>query len=599
MGPYHQAFQSDKDGEKQESARAEHDKMTQLPWLFHLPRVEEQEDGLHAGSRRRALFMKHRPHYRSMFFFYIGVLLFNAVGAVSYDPAEPTPESHQVTHILTDGDDVDNYHHVDPTTVWKTTTITVTVPAVPTATPAAGGADSSISVTSVLPSSGSVVPSYEGTCPPPPDPSPPSPSPPAPELPTPEPPSPSPPGNMSNPDGFRSIVYFVNWAIYGRNYNPQDLPAAKLTHVLYAFANVRPETGEVYLSDTWSDTDKHYPTDSWNDVGNNVYGCVKQLFLLKKKNRNMKVLLSIGGWTYSSNFPKPASTPAGRTKFADTATKLMLDMGFDGLDVDWEYPKDDEEAKNFVELLRVTREKLDAVGKDRRFLLTIACPAGPQNFKKLRLQEMTPYLDFYNLMAYDYSGSWDKIAGHQSNLEVSKSNPKSTPFSTKAALDHYIGVGGVPASKMVLGMPLYGRAFANTDGPGTPFQGNGGSGSFEPGIWDYKVLPKQGAVENLESFGKDGCGASWSYDASARTMISYDNVAMVEEKTKYIIDKALGGGMWWEASGDRDPRSAEKANGSLIGTFIEGIGGKLEKLENVLSYPESQYDNLKAQFPNE
>ncbi|KLJ09017.1 endochitinase 1 [Blastomyces silverae] len=404
---------------------------------------------------------------------------------------------------------------------------------------------------------------------------------------------------MSNPDGFRSIVYFVNWAIYGRNYNPQDLPAAKLTHVLYAFANVRPETGEVYLSDTWSDTDKHYPTDSWNDVGNNVYGCVKQLFLLKKKNRNMKVLLSIGGWTYSSNFPKPASTPAGRTKFAETATKLMVDMGFDGLDVDWEYPKDDEEAKNFVELLRVTREKLDAVGKDRRFLLTIACPAGPQNFEKLRLKEMTPYLDFYNLMAYDYSGSWDKIAGHQANLEVSKSNPKSTPFSTKAALDHYIGVGGVPASKMVLGMPLYGRAFANTDGPGTPFQGNGGSGSFEPGIWDYKVLPKQGAVENLESLGEGGCGASWSYDASARTMISYDTVAMVEEKTKYIIDKGLGGGMWWEASGDRDPRSAEKANGSLIGTFIEGVGGKLEKLENSLSYPESQYDNMKAQFPNE
>lgn len=227
---------------------------------------------------------------------------------------------------------------------------------------------------------------------------------------------------------------------------------------------------------------------------------------------------------------------------------------------------------------------------------------GPENFEKLRLSEMTPLLDFYNLMAYDYAGSWDQNAGHQANIVPSESKPNSTPFSTIAALDYYTGTGKVPANKIILGMPIYGRGFANTDGPGAPFSGTG-EGTWEQGVYDYKALPQDGAEEVNETLEDGGCGASWSYDSDKRMMISYDTAEMSKLKAQYVIDKGLGGGMWWETSADKGGKEADPGQGSLIGTFVEGVAGSdgdgLLKSENNLDYPESQYDNLKAGFPDE
>ncbi|KAI2602087.1 glycoside hydrolase family 18 protein [Hypoxylon sp. NC1633] len=385
---------------------------------------------------------------------------------------------------------------------------------------------------------------------------------------------------------FQNIVYFTNWGIYGRNYQPAQLPVSQVNQVLYSFANIQAD-GTVYATDSYADLQKHYDGDSWNDVGNNAYGCIKQLYKLKKANRHLKVSLSIGGYTYSTNFAAAASTDATRATFANSAVTLLKDWGFDGLDIDWEYPADDTEASNMVALLKAVRSALDSYSAQYaggyHFLLTAAVPAGPSNYNKLHLSQMATYLDHFNLMAYDYAGSWDTTSGHQANLYSNSQNPISTPFSTDAAINAYIAAG-VPSSKITLGLPLYGRSFEATNGIGQAYSGIG-SGSWEAGVWDYKVLPRSGATETYDAVS----GATYSYDSATKELISYDNVDMVNKKIAYLQSKGLGGSMFWEASGDRTD------GGSLIATAFNAQGGAsaLDTTQNLLSYPNSQYDNIK------
>lgn len=339
--------------------------------------------------------------------------------------------------------------------------------------------------------------------------------------------------------------------------------------------------------------EKHYSNDSWSETGNNAYGCVKQLYILKKKYRNFKTLLSIGGWTWSSKFAPVAANVSYRKNFVSSAVKLLADWGFDGIDIDWEYPASATEAANYVSLLKELRAALDAYSTKNklnyRFIITVATSAGPTNYNVMDLAGMDKYIDAWHLMSYDYTGSWDTLTGQQANVYPSKANPKATPFNTDQAVTDYMAKG-IAASKIILGMPLYGRSFANTTGPGKPFSGVGGGsmvgGTTTDGIYLFKDLPRPGAkvYVNTQAI------AAWSFNSTTKEFVTYENIDTAKQKATYINTKGLGGAMYWEASGD-------KTGASSIVRNVAAKMGTLDTTQNMLSYPVSVYANIKAGMP--
>ncbi|KAI0777588.1 glycoside hydrolase superfamily [Trametes elegans] len=376
-------------------------------------------------------------------------------------------------------------------------------------------------------------------------------------------------------------AYFTNWGIYGANFQPTDIVPETLTHIVYSFADVSPDTGTIALTDSYADEQKHFPGDSWDDTGNNLYGCLKQMYLLKLKNRNLKVLLSIGGWTYSQSGHFNFVTDAGkRTTFVNSAVSMIENYGFDGIDIDFEYPDSDALASGFASLLASLRSAFDALqqkkGDSQPYQITAAVPAGSANYEFLKVPEMNSALSYWNLMAYDYAGSWLTWADDQANLY----GGARTNVSTDKAVKWYLA-NGASANKINMGIPLYGRAFEKTTGIGAPYNGIG-PGTTEAGIYSYKDLPLAGAqvFENLTDV------SSYSFDASKGELVSYDTPHIVTIKAQYVQNNGLAGSMFWDLSTDK------VGSDSLVGTTA-GVYGSLDQTPNHINFPNSKWDNIR------
>jgi chitinase len=354
---------------------------------------------------------------------------------------------------------------------------------------------------------------------------------------------------QETPPAYRVIGYYSSWSIYSTAYLVTDIPAAQLTHINYAFINIS-EDGECVLGDPWADTEFPYPGDDTN--GDRLHGNFRQLQLLKEAHPHLQTLISVGGWTWSGRFSDVALTADSRAKFARSCVAMMLDYGFDGIDVDWEYPGGGglegntarpEDRDNFTLLLAELRAQLDAQGEQdgRAYLLTIAVPAGNQ-YRQMDLAAIHPLLDWMNLMAYDFNGGWSDRTGFNAPLYTEVGQP-SADASVQAYLE-----AGVPPDKLVLGVPFYGRGWtgvpATNDGLGQPFTGLPG----EQGALNYRTLVD--TFPNGTRYWSEESQVPWLYDAETQTMFSYDDAESLASKAAYVREHGLGGMMIWELRAD-------------------------------------------------
>jgi chitinase len=394
----------------------------------------------------------------------------------------------------------------------------------------------------------------------------------------------------SGPQTDKKIVaYYIEWGIYGRDYQPADMPLEKVTHVNYAFANISAD-GRIAIGDPYAATEKLYPGDSWDQPYAGTYNQLNNV--LRAEHPHIKTLISVGGWTWSGRFSDVALTEQSRALFAESCVQFIRDYNFDGVDLDWEYPVEGglgsnirrpEDGVNYTLLLREVRRQLDIaeIEDGSEYLLTIASPAGWDKVRHLEIAELSDVLDWVNVMTYDFRGSWDlSSTAHHSGMYENPADPidgnsVAERYNVNWAVQEFLAQGMEP-SKLVVGVPFYSRAWGGVQDP----LGNGGlyqpASSVPPGTWDDGSSGATGVNDFFEIEEMIASGAYTRYwDSIAQVpylysstrygghFVSYDDEESMGIKLDYVLENELGGAMFWEITADR--------NETLLDVIIESL----------------------------
>ena len=329
---------------------------------------------------------------------------------------------------------------------------------------------------------------------------------------------------------------------------PGQIDPHRITRINYAFANIK---------------DGRMVTGSDLDTQN-----FATLTALRKENPSLTVLVSVGGWEWSGGFSDAALTDQSRQTFVESVMAFLKNYDLDGLDIDWEYPGlpgaghkfRAEDGANFTVLLKELRGRFDremaATGK--RLYLTFAAGSSEEDLEHANAAKAQEFVDTVNLMAYDYSeaGS-DRIANHHAPLYINPASPKKE--SADASVKAY-EKAGVPAGKIVLGVPFYGHLWGEV--------GAENHGLFQPGKpvkgdWaPYGAISSDFLSNGYVRYWDATAEAPYLYNAEKKIFVSYEDEESLGLKCDYILSNKLAGAMFWEYSGD--PK----------GTLLKTIDGK-------------------------
>ena len=284
--------------------------------------------------------------------------------------------------------------------------------------------------------------------------------------------------------------------------------------------------------------------------------------LIRAQNPRLFVLLSIGGWSGSTYFSDVSATSSARKHFSASCLQIVEKYGLDGLDIDWEYPvtggkptdhKRISDKKNYVLLLKQLRSDLDALGHEHHLLLTIASTGYRNHLNDLSLKEMSDVLDWFNVMGYDFNEMQPRRTSHHSGLfawpMTSEQDAEASKYANSdAAVQWYLN-HGVPPEKIVLGVPFYGQVWAGVpnenEGLYEPYRSRPG----EDGVLSYREI-EQTYLPVYTRHWDDQVKVPWLYNKETKIMISYEDGQSLAVKAQYVLQKHLGGMMFWDLGQD-------------------------------------------------
>ncbi|WP_422660047.1 glycosyl hydrolase family 18 protein [Paenibacillus sp. EC2-1] len=371
---------------------------------------------------------------------------------------------------------------------------------------------------------------------------------------------------------YTNVTYYTAWSnTIERKYTPFDVDASHITHINYAFADVcwkKYGTGARACEDPNIALQKDYVHDGEIVIGDpeRDFDNMSSWVAIREQNPHLKLMVSVGGWNWSKNFSNVARTEVTRRTFANSAVDFLREYQLDGLDVDWEYPveggvdsnsRGPEDKENFVLLMKTVREALDAAGSEdgKYYLLTIASGQGDNFVVNADLANSSKYLDFINIMSYDYSGKESLLAHHNSPLYYDKKHPR-----TSAPRNNVLGglnghlKGGVPTYKLVAGVPYYGKGWG-----GCPTTGEYQNckmilpGTWEPNLFDFQDIENNYLNKNgYKYYWNNAAKVAYVYNEENGNFITFNDKTTMMYTASLVKTLDIAGVMSWDISGDRN-----------------------------------------------